>query len=249
MLARHFSAERINEIVNHPTIYPWIKGRHTTPLDLSNIVKNPDNVCLVGEYGCVIFIKHQSGIYEFHTSVLPDGRGVRMVEGSHFAFNWMFTKTDAFELLTKCPYGNVAAKAGAKVTGCSLRFTTLPLWPVEDKLVPIDVYSIILQEWAKSADNLVELGKWFHDQLEHKCQTSNILLKPHENDENHNRYVGATVEMLRNGQVVKAIAFYNRWAIMAGYYPIKLLSLNPVVIDIRDCILRISENDFDVTAI
>ena len=44
-----------------------------------------------------------------------------MVQGSQFAFHWMFTKTDAFELLTKCPHGNIPAKAGAKIVGCSPR--------------------------------------------------------------------------------------------------------------------------------
>lgn len=249
MLEHHFTAKRINEIVNHPSIYSFVKGFNTEPLDLTSVISNQNNIGLVGEYGCVIFIKHQSGIYEFHTSVLPEGRGEWMVNGSKFAFNWMFTHTDAFELLTKCPYGNVAAKAGAKIVGCSLRFTTLPIWPVEEKLVAVDVYSIILQEWVKDASNLVELGNWFHEQLEDKCKISNISLNPHEDDENHNRYVGATIEMLKNGQVIKAIAFYNRWAIMAGYYPIKLLSLNPITVDIRDCALRISENDFDVIAI
>src|ERR1700728_4510326 len=120
MLVRHFTAERINEIVNHPTIYPSICGFNTRALDLTPTTSNNNHVCLVGEHGCVFFIKHQPGIYEFHTSVLPEGRGEWMIEGSRFAFNYMFTKTDAFELLTKCAYGNVAAKAGAKIVGCSL---------------------------------------------------------------------------------------------------------------------------------
>lgn len=246
MLERHFTAIRINEIINHPSIYPTICGFHTEPLDLSAVAANPAHVCLVGEHGCVLFIKHQPGIYEFHTSVLPEGRGARMIEGSQFAFNWMFTKTDAFELLTKCPYGNVAAKAGAKAVGCSLRFTTRPLWPSGGNLVPIDVYSVILQEWVRTANHLVVQGKSFHKLLDIAYTEQGKNLSAHEEDEVHDRYVGATIEMIRGGQIVKAISFYNRWAVMSGYKAISLISTDPLIIDIDEAKLKIVNNTFEV---
>lgn len=246
MLERHFSAERINEIVNHPSIYPVIRGHHTGPLDLSRVTANPGHVCLVGEYGCVLFIKHQPGIYEFHTSVLPEGRGEWMVAGSQYAFQWVFTKTDAFELLTKCPHGNVPAKMGARAVGCSLRFTTRPIWPQDGSLVQVDVYSIILQEWVKNANNLVESGKWFHNMLDMAYTERGKALDIHENDDVHNRYVGAAVEMIREGQTGKAINFYNRWAVMSDYKKIGVVSVNPLIIDIEEAKLEIVNNNFKV---
>lgn len=246
MLERHFTAERINEIVNDPSIYPPIRGHHTGPLDLSRITPNPDHVCLVGEYGCVLFIKHQMGIYEFHASVLPEGRGEWMIEANHAVFHWMFTKTDAFELLTKCPHGNIPAKIGAKAVGCSLRFTTRPTWPQDGKLVPVDVYSIILQEWVKNANNLVESGKWFHNLLDIAYTECGKALDIHENDDVHNRYVGSAVEMIRGGQVGKAINFYNRWAVMSDYKKIGVVSTDPLVIDIDEAKLKIINNNFEV---
>jgi len=246
VLERHFTAERINEIVNHSSIYPSICGFHTEPLDLTTITANHNHICLVGEHGCVLFIKHQAGVYEFHTSVLPEGRGEWMVKGSRFAFNWMFCNTDAFELLTKCPYGNVAAKAGAKVVGCSLRFTTRPIWPMDGKLVPVDVYSIMLQEWVKNADTLVDSGKWFHKSLDIEYNRIGIALSVHAEDEVHDRYVGAAIEMIRGGQAGKAINFYNRWASLSDYKKIGLISVNPLIIDIDDCKLNIKKDSFEV---
>ncbi len=249
MLDRHYTAERINQIINHPSIFPSICGSKPFPLDMSEAVRNPDNYFLVGEHGCVLFIKHQHGIYEFHTSVLPEGRGQWMLDGAKYAFNHMFTKTDAYELMTQCPDGNLSAKAGARAVGCTNVFRTGEIWPSNGKMVCVDVWSILIQHWVKNDKYIVESGKWFHDQLEEKCKKFGKTLDFHEEDETHNRYVGATVEMLRNGQIYKAIALYNRWSKMAGYYPIKLLSLNPIIIDIRDCALRISKNDFEITAI
>lgn len=245
-LDRHYTAERINEIINHPSIYASVRGHHTDPLDMSAIASNPEHVCLVGEHGCVLFIRHQPGIYEFHTSVLPEGRGEWMVEGSRTAFSHMFLNTDAFELLTKCPYGNVAAKAGAKVVGCSLRFTTRAIWPLGKSLVPIDVYSIILQEWVKHANNLTESGKWFHETLDLEYTTLGKDLSVHEEDETHDRYVGAAVEMIRGGQVAKAISFYNRWAVMSDYKKISLISAKPLIISIDEALIEIEQDKFKV---
>lgn len=246
MLERHFTAERINEIVNHPSIYPSICGFHTEPLDITLIAANSDNVCLVGEHGCVLFIKHQNGVYEFHTSVLSEGRGEWMVKGSQFAFNWMFTKTDAFELLTKCPHGNIPAKAGVKAVGCSFRFTTRPLWPRNGELVPIDIFSIILQEWPKTANYLVELGISFHKSLELEYTRLGKSLTVHEDDETHDRYVGAAIEIIGGGQALKAINFYNRWASMSNYKNIKVISITPLIIDINESRLLVENNNFKV---
>jgi len=246
MLERHFTAERINEIVNHPSIYPTICGFHTEPLDVTAVAANPNHVCLVGEHGCVLFIKHQAGVYEFHTSVLPEGRGEWMVAGSREAFSYMFTQTDAFELMTKCPHGNLPAKVGAKVVGCSPRFTTRALWPHDGGLVPIDVFSIMIQEWVKNADRLVESGKSFHLSLDLEYTRLGKAIETHDDDDVHDRYVGATIEMIRGGQVAKAINFYNRWACMSNYKQIKIASTNPIIIDIDEAKLRITNNNFEV---
>lgn len=248
MLERHFTAERLNEIVNHPSIYPWIKGAHTEPLDLTGFAANPANVCFVGEHGCVIFQRHQPGIWEFHTCVLPEGRGQWMLDQWKAVSRWMFTKTDAYELMTKCPDGNLASKAGARAVGCTKMFRTGKIWSVNWELVPVDVYSIILQDWICRAHELAEVGRDFHTRLESKYVKIGKKESIHEKDETHNIYVGATVEMLLAGQVNKAVISYNRWARMTSYAPISVVSYDPLVIDIFEAKLRITDGDFEILA-
>lgn len=246
MIERVFTAERLNEIVNHPSIYSWIKGSHTGPLDLTAFAANTDNVCLIGEHGSIIFQKHQPGIYEFHTCVLPEGRGQWMTDQWKAVSRWMFTKTDAFELLTKCPDGNIASKAGARYVGCSLMFKTRPIWPTDEGIVPVDVYSIILQNWIKQTPEMALVGEDYHNRLQAEYRRLGRNEALHEEDPVHNAYAGATAEMIQNGQVIKAMYFYNRFARMAGYHPINIKSLEPVIIDIGEALLRVNGNEFEV---
>lgn len=245
MLERHNNSSRINEIVNDPSIYHWVRGYNIGPLDLTSVAINPLNVCLVGEHGCVIFIKHQIGIYEFHTCVLPQGRGKYMLDGARFAFRWMFTHTDAFELLTKCPDGNLASKAGARAVGCSLAFRTRDIWPTDKGLVPVDVWSLLLQQWARQTPELSEIGKKFHDNLQEKYNTMGKIEPVHEEDGVHNQYAGATAEMILGGQSQKAVSFYNRYACMSGYKPISIVSLEPII-DIDEAKIRVRDGDFEI---
>ena len=68
----------------------------------------------------------------------------------------------------------------------------------------------------------------------------------HEEDEVHNRYVGAAVEMMREGQAGKAINFYNRWAALSDYKKIGLISVEPLIVDIAEARLKIKKDSFEV---
>lgn len=246
MLTRHFTPDRVNEIVNHPSIYPWIKGDHVGEVDVTNRISNQDNVYLVGDHGCVSFHKQQPGIYEFHTSVLPGGRGQWMLDGAKYAFRYMFTHTEAFELLTRCPDGNIAAKAGAKAVGCTKVFRTNANWAVDNSKVCCDVYSVILQNWATQAVEMQETGALFHDKLQENYRKIGKKDDIHPEDNVHNQYVGAAVEMMLNGQALKGVLYYNRWARIAGYETISLESYDPLIINIREARLLVGDGDFEV---
>lgn len=245
-IERATDARRVNEIVNDPSIYPWVKGSNTGPLDVSKMFASPNNIALVAEHGCSIGIRIQAGIYEFHTSVLPEGRGAWMKEFADEAFHWMFTKTDAYELMTKCPDGNPASKIGAKHVGCSLQFRTGAIWPTDKGLVPVDVYSLLIQHWATRAPRLENVGHWFHETLIGEYKRLGKAIDVVADDLTHDRYVGAAIEMIRGGQLLKAVNFYNRWAIMAGYVPVSVISIDPLVLDISEARIRISNNSFEV---
>lgn len=246
-IAPETNADRINLVVNDQSVYPWIKGRHEGSFDLSPIVQNKDNIVLMGEHGGIIFIKHQAGVYECHTNVLPAGRGPWVQEHGHLAMRWMFAHTDAYEIMTKCPKSNPMAAMAARSCGFVKDFTTRPLWATPDgTLVCCDVYSLNVQQWARSDPSLPIYGKQFHIELESQYRRMGKSLPIHDDDEMHDRYVGGTMLMLDGRQPLKAIVFYNRWAKMSGYEPISLVSVSPLVVDIAQSKLRIWNKSFEV---
>ena len=102
------------------------------------------------------------------------------------------------------------------------------------------MFSIKIQNWVKTAPLLVERGRWFHRQLESEFERLGRAHIAHADDPEHDRYVGAAVEMLSAAQIYKAVNFYNRWAVMAGYQALALVSADPIVVDIGDAKARVS---------
>lgn len=250
MIKRHFTADCLNLVVNDPSVYEWVKGTTEGPLDLTPIVANQDNILLMGEYGGVLFIKHQPGIYEAHTQVLPAGRGKWTVDMVNEALTYMFTRTDCVDIMTRIPKGNLAARALAKAINGTFEFHSDNSWWKDGKLIPSDIFSLRIQDWMAKAPGLEHYGHKFHDKLEVEYKKLGKDRGPnHGDDPIHDRYVGAASLMIRNGQPVKGMVFYNRWAVMAGYVPIVVASLDPVVIDIQESLLAVENNDFYVLRI
>lgn len=241
MLTRTTDATFFNSVLNHPRVYPWVKGSKTEPLDVSNVIANRNNVLLVGEGGGVLLQKLDIGLYEAHTAVLPEFRGEWTLRMGRMSLDLMFCRTDAVEILTKCPRGNVMASAGAKAIGAVCDFTTRPLWPLNNTIVPIDVYAVRIQEWIKRSDQMVEAGREVHRLLRlHGVPVD------HGDDDDHDRYVGAAREMIQNGQVGKGVHLYYRWAVMAGYRPITVVSADPLRLDIGNAILALDDGKWEL---
>lgn len=245
MIKRHYDAKLLNKVVNDPTIIPWVRGNYKGEhLDLTPVVADRRNFCLLGEFGGVIFLQHQLGLYEAHTQFLPEGRGKQALAVVQEALHWMFTRTEAMEIVSKVPKGNLGARALVRSVHGRLEFRNPNGWTIRGQTVYADVFSWTLQEWLKTAPNLTEKGKWFHNKLESEFIKKGIVDPPHPDDEIHDRYVGATVEMAFGGQPHKAIMSYNRWAGMAGYAQVQIVSENPLVIDIQNSMVVIKDKDF-----
>jgi hypothetical protein len=75
------------------------------------------------------------------------------------------------------------------------------------------------------------MGRAFHTKLD-RARPEGSTLTDHPPDETHDRAAGAACLMILEGAAAKGVGFYNRWAALAGYPPIALRSLTPVVIDI-----------------
>jgi hypothetical protein len=75
VIARTFDANRINVLVNHPTIRPFVGGDGKSILDLTNAVMDRKNIFLLGEHGGFAFTWCAPRTFEIHTFILPEGRG------------------------------------------------------------------------------------------------------------------------------------------------------------------------------
>lgn len=245
-LERQTNAILVNSIVNHPSIYESVRGPIDGPLDMSACIDNPLNVALFCERGGLIFAHVMPGLYEAHTNVLPEARGAGSIAIVREALHYMFTCTDAVEIITRCPEGNRAALALAKRIGGIFEFCAVQGWYRGRELIPADIYAMRIQDWMRDAPELPEMGEWFHRRLEHEFQRIGRKDDVHPDDHIHDRYVGAAVAMIVGGQPDKAITFYNRFAAAANYAPISIVAREPLVIDIRNALVRIEGEDFRI---
>jgi len=232
-------------VLSHPEVRPWVGGG-SGPIDVAPLVADPRNVLLMGQGGGVLFQCLEPGLYEAHTQFVPEARGKEAVAAVRDALRWMFTRSDAVEIVTKVPEGNAAALGLVRAIHGQKQFERANAWPTADGLVGIAYYSLPIITWAGKCEEVAASGHWFHEKLEAAKAATAGAAPLHDDDEAHDRYVGATVEMIAAGQVAKGIAFYNRWARFSGYGPVVVVASNPVVIDIGDAILAVRDQDFEV---
>lgn len=227
-LEQQTDAKLINRLVNHASVFPWVCGDKPFPLDMSGVVATAGNVVLCCDWGGVIFSKLGIGHYEAHTVTLPQGRGEGTMALGRAALEWMFCKTDAIEIMTRVAQGNIAAKAAMRAMSIRPWFVTGPIWKVDGRLVPMDVYKLHLLDWITSESGyLARAGQEFHRRL---VQAGGAV--DHGDDPTHDTHVGAAALMIEGGQPDKAVSAYNLWAAMAGYGMIGVASRNPLCIDI-----------------
>lgn len=248
-LRRETSAERINAIVNHPSVYPFVRGHAIDPLDVSSLTNDPANVLLVGEHGGLLFHQVAANLYEAHTSVLPAGRGAWAIMFAHAALHWMFSRTLAMEIFTRVPQGNKGALGLVRAIHGRFEFERQNGWIMDFDPVPAGIYTRSVADWMRNAPGLAERGAWFHDRLEAEYARHGRQEPPHDDDTVHDRYVGAATEMILGGQPDKGVLFYNRWALMAGYQPVQIIARSPLTIDIKDAFLIVRDDDFWVPAV
>lgn len=243
---RSFDAGEANRIVNDPSVLPTIGIADS--LDLSEIISNPANVLMMAEGGAILFMRDEPGIYEVHTSFLKNCRGSHAIEASLNAYRFMFCSTDCMTILTRIPAFNRPASLAARAVGFIPLFERKGVWPNRDGSVSdVRFYELNYASWLKKAKSeLVRSGQAFHHRLEQEMARHGVTEKQHPDDECHDHYVGACVEMVYAGQPEKAVALYNRWARFSGYGQIALVARSPMVIDIGNAVLMIENNSFKV---
>jgi hypothetical protein len=245
---RHLHAGFLNEIANDPHVRPWIApGKEA--LDLSFQVANKNNVLLAGELGCCMFLKMMPGVYEVHTQVRKEGRGEWTNALTAACAHKMFLQTDAYEIMTRVPAGHIAAKAAAVSAGMRYDFTREKECLFRGTMIDVHIYSFRIQDWLPNAPvSVSDAGRTFHDRLHEEAERLGVKDPAHADDDNHDLYVGAAVEMVRHGQPIKAVLTYNRWAIASRHEPITLVSLDPVTVKIdHGMFVTLQHGDIRVT--
>lgn len=221
-----------NRIANHPDVLPWLGVEGAA--DLTPLVSNPDNICLLTDEadGGYILHRRDHGLYEAHSMAVPEARGKRMLQLMREGFAFMFTATDAVEIATFCPDGNLAADRWGQIAGFREQYRREGVFLHDGIRVGGSYRSLTYQDWVlKDRDNL-HVGQGFHAML-----AASGFEPEHADDPVHDHWVGATIKGCIAGQSVKAVALYNRWASVAGYLPARLLATAPPVVDIATCVL------------
>lgn len=75
MLVRSHDVARINEVVNHPTVRPAVGMPELGYLDMTPVVERPEHWFLIGDHGGFALTWSAPGVYEWHSFILPEGRG------------------------------------------------------------------------------------------------------------------------------------------------------------------------------
>lgn len=241
----------VNVIINDPAVRPWVANGNE-PLDVTPQLSDDRNVFLFGEHGGVGFLQVMPGIYEAHTQVLPAGRGEWTKKLTEACVRFMFTRTEAYEIVTRVPSGHVAAKAAAEAQGMKLEFTRSNNVMFRNRVVDCHILSFRIQDWIARTPELASTGAWLHHRMESEATRLGIAVDTHEPDENHNLYVGAAIEMMFGGQYVKAVTFYNRWVSIARHMRdgalqhVQLVSTDPPTVRFDIGLMRFHADDIEV---
>lgn len=245
-LRRTFDPRNLNRIARHPDVFPWLGAAvPADQFDLSAIVCHPANVALESELGGYVLENHGQGQYEAHTLFLPEGRRAAY-ELAVAGFRYLFTATDCERIVTNVPAGNLSAAAHAKRCGFEEVFSRPAAWNGPNGPEDVSYQELTIERWMTRDSVLAGKGVWFHDELERAKIAAESAREIHEDDEVHDRAAGAAVLMFQAGNAAKAVGFYNRWAALAGYAPISLVTLTPLVVDVVDAVIEVTTDGLEV---
>lgn len=149
MIRREFRADRINAVLNHPEVLPWVTLPGLDALDLSELVEDRRNILLMTEEGDggVLFHRRSQGVFEAHSQYLPSARGKRALAATREAVDWMFRNTDCRAITTMVPADNRPAEALAVRCGLKLYDEVPHAWPRQGRMVAARYFALSRAQW------------------------------------------------------------------------------------------------------
>jgi hypothetical protein len=199
----------------------WPDGDHP-PFD-PLVFLTPQNLTLIVNGGWFGLINHGLARLEVHTVFAGGNKGRNAVRGAREAKRYLFIETNTYELITKVPAYNQTAKHLAEMMGFRTLFTRANVWKKGGIPHAMDYMQLTVDDWILTGE-CRRSGEAFHD-LVHQTLPRH---EHHASDPVHDCYVGAAIEMALAGNVDKAILFYNRYALWAGYATVIEQSRNPL---------------------
>lgn len=244
-MIRTFDATRLTEIANSAEVRPLLGGNGE--IDLSPVVGDFGNFTFVNDAGGIILTRLYgddfSSTYEAH-SIFRHRSPPRRVAGLMArVIDYMFLSTDCAEILTKVADNNPGAKWLAGRGNFEEKYHRGSAWAPG---VGVSYMKLALDRWASLCSTALEQGQAFHVLLETAKRAEGSGLPVHSEDAAHDRAVGAAIMMMKSGNVVKGLNFYNKWASFAGYGAIRLISEQPVVVDTVDAIMGLTDGHLEV---
>lgn len=240
MLRRTMSPALLNEVANLPEVRPWV-GAGDDTLDVTVLLQNPANYALVTDKGGFMLVALLPGVFELHTLFPPDARGKSFFAAAREMFRYMFTQTPCLEIITKCPDDNAGARMAAATVGFRERFRREGAWFTGGG-VSYQVFSV--DDWYVRDPETLRAGHDFHLALDTARAERGVAQVSHPEDTAHDQAVGASVLMVQGGFLEKGVAFYNRWAVFAGYAQISIAG--PALVDIQDGLVAIHRDGVEV---
>lgn len=248
---RDFTSARINRVCNDPSVLPDISIARQDTLDLTPVVADLRNIILMCDEGGIIAHWREPGVYEIHTQFTERYRGVSAVRTTREMVSWLFLHSPTMELQTKVPDCNAGAQGLVKAISGRFEFERAGAWQGPDGPCGVAYYTLRWSDWLYSPwamGGLAARGEWFHQRLD---DAKRAFLSPpdsHPADPSHDVNVGATIELIFAQNIDKALILYNRWSRFAGYAEVRLISAQPLILDIQDAVLLIdiSGKDFEV---
>lgn len=217
--------DAMNHLANTPEVRPYLLGKQV--IDITDQVADLNNFAFWNEAIQMGFIMIRVDVetVEVHTIARPRGDFKVALEYAEMVRDWVFINTTITRMYTKVAKKN----AGARLLATKQGFRT---W--HDLGVPMDgeymeVLSLSLDRWASICSRAQLRGHTFHAELEPLLEEG----ADHEDDETHDRFVGAAILIAEEGRnPVKGLDLYNRWAVVAGYAPVEIVSGAPLVVHI-----------------
>lgn len=231
-LKRDFDARRLNPVLNHPEVRPWVSVPGQGALDAACLLADLRNVALMTDAGGLLFVQIEPGVYEVHVQFLPSLRGAAAADIIRQAFAHMFLQTDCVGIYARVPAHNRAVLGMVRHVRMVHEFDRPKAWPTAAGPVDLGFWALRYWDWLWGAGGLIDKGRWLLDRL-----------GVADTDPARDRLLGAAVLQLQAGQIGKAVALYNSWARIADYQPMDVVSAAPLVVEIGSARILLADDD------